>query len=224
MHTKLVIRRRRVLPELNASALALPVIITLGVFLAALLAQQNAGVSIATLTEDAGTLAETGWFAGAISTVGICLLAASTGLGFFAGNFRKRIQGGPRKTSALMWLAICSLLLLVDDAFMVHETLAQEMPLLPEAVVQAGIGFLIIATLLVFIRAIGPSFVYAVPALLCWTLSVTIDMLGIENNANAVLLEDGAKFMGIVLWFALMHDLATRYFLAMRPADPRQTD
>ncbi|WP_372748880.1 hypothetical protein [Litorivivens sp.] len=216
MHTKLVIRRKRVLPELNAASLALPAIITLLVFMVALVAQQSSGIKLGTLTEDAGTQVDNAWFVGLISTIGICLLAGSAALGFFAGNFRKRIQGGPRKTSALMWLSLCSFLLLADDALMIHETLSQMVPYLPEAAIQASIGFLIIATLLIFHRAIGPSFIYAAPALLCWTLSVCADMLPADGNAAIILVEDGTKFLGIVLWFTFIHDLATRYFLTLQ--------
>ncbi len=213
MHTKLVVRRKRSWPDLNASALMMPIIVTLLVFMVALAVQQSKGISLEMLTEDASSLQGNAWFLGLISTAGICLLAAAAGIAFFAGNFRKKIHGGPRKNSALMWLSVCSLMLLADDSLMIHETVAQTLPIIPEAVIQAIVGLIIIATLLVFYRAIGPSFIYAAPALVAWTVSVSADMLSSESMPAILLIEDGSKFLGIILWFAFILDLANRYFV-----------
>lgn len=213
MQTKLVIRRRRVLPQFNPSTLGLPVMATMIVFMAALVFQQAQGISLTMLTEDASALQGSAWFKGMISTLGICLLAAATGISFFAGNFRRKIHGGLRKTSALVWLSLCSLLLLADDALMIHETIAQRTSFISETVVQALIGLTIIATLLVFHRAISVSFLYAIPALLCWCLSVVVDGAGGDLSSTAILVEDGAKFLGILLWFTFILDLANRYFV-----------
>lgn len=216
MNTKMIVRRKRQLPEVDAAGLLMPLVITLVVFMLALLAQQNAGVEIAALTEDAGVLENKSWFTGVISTLGICLLAGASGIAYFAGNFRKSIGAGPRRTSALYWLSLCSLLLLMDDAFLLHETLTEQLPFLPEAVTQGSIGAIIIATLVLFRKAIANSFIYAVPAIICWTISVSVDMLPHENAANFLIAEDGSKLLGIVLWFRFITDLATRYFAAMR--------
>ncbi len=216
MNAKLVIRRKRQLPEINAAALLAPFTITLVVFVSALLARQNAGIEISVLTEDAGLINNPAWFTGIISTLGICLLAAATGIGYFAGNFRKTVASGPRSTSALYWLSICSLMLLLDDAFQFDETLSAEIPLLPEAVTQGAIGLLIILTLVLFRSAIASSFIYAIPAVLCWTVSVSVDMLPHDNASTFLLAEDGSKLLGIMLWYRFISDLATRYFVAMR--------
>ncbi len=215
MHTKLVIRRKRSWPDLKASALLVPLIITLFVFMVALAVQQSKGISLEMLTEDASSLQGDAWFLGLISTAGICLLAASAGIAFFAGNFRKKIHGGPRKTSALMWLSFCSLILLADDSMMIHETVAKTLPIIPEAIIQALVGLIIIATLLVFSRAIGPSFIYAAPALVAWTVSVCADMLQNEAMPAILLIEDGSKLLGIILWFTFIVDLANRYFVGV---------
>ncbi len=213
MHTKLIVRRKRSWPALDASALIMPIIVTLLVFMVALAVQQSKGIGLEMLTEDAGSLNGDAWFLGLISTAGICLLAASAGIAFFAGNFRKKIHGGPRKTSALVWLSLCSLMLLADDSLMIHETLAKTIPFIPEAVIQALVGLIIIATLLVFYRAIGPSFIYAAPALVAWTVSVSADMLSSESMPTILLIEDGSKLLGIILWFVFILDLANRYFV-----------
>lgn len=210
INSKLVIKQRRVLEVPNPARLAPPLVISLGALLMALVASHYTGLSLADLTDDAATTEKRGWLIGVLSNLGSALLAMAVGVSLLAVTLRKECDAGQRRGSTSFWLACCSTLLLLDDAFLLHEGLLLHVFGIPEVITQVAIGGLIITVLMLFRRAIAASFIFALPAVICWIVSVLSDSLLDDRHLAALLIEDGFKLLGICLWLQFCTEMAKR--------------
>ncbi|WP_159267800.1 hypothetical protein [Zhongshania aliphaticivorans] len=208
-HEKLIIRRRSDMTSYNTKRLQRPLIICVLVILVAVIISQATGLSFETLSEDASMSSSRTWLTGALSTLGIILFAMAAGILFFAVSIRKRM-GISKRNNPAFWLAVCSFLLLLDDAFQIHETLSSHVFNIPDWVIQIAIGQIIILTLIIFRSAIQSSFVFALPAIFCWAASVLIDLLSDQFALSLILLEDSLKLLGIFFWLQLAIDIGRR--------------
>ncbi len=210
VNAKLVIKRRQVFEMPGLGRLAAPLAMSLAALLLALVASHYTGLSLAELSDDAALSAKRGWLIGALSTLGSVLLAMAAGVSLLAVALRKHYNAGPRRASTSFWMACCSLLLLADDAFLLHEGLFLLVLGIPEFLTQVLIGGVIIAVLLLFRRAIVGSFIFALPAVICWVISVLSDSLLDDRQLAALVIEDGFKLLGICLWLQFSFDMARR--------------
>lgn len=190
--------------------LSVSLVVTLLSLVLVLLGSREAGLSLADLTDDASLSDSRAWFAGGLSTFGFILMAASCGVAFFSVSLRKFFAVGRRRSSASFWIGICSSVLLIDDAYMLHDSIFPTLLGIPEVVPQVLIGSGVAGVLFLFRKAIAESFVFAIPAVICWTLSVLIDV-GLDDSGLVVLLlEDGFKLLGICFWLQFCWDMAKR--------------
>lgn len=208
--TKLVIKRRRVLEMPSIGRLLLPLVMSLGALLLALLASHHTGLNLAEISDDAALSAKRGWLIGALSTLGNVLLAIAVGMSLLAVSLRKHLGAGRRRTSASFWLGCCSLLLLLDDAFLLHEGLFLQVFGIPEVLTQMLIGAVVIGVLMLFRQAIAGSLFFALPAVICWAISVLSDSFLDGQQLAALVIEDGFKLLGICLWLQFSFDVAQR--------------
>lgn len=208
--TKLVIKRRRVLELPGIGRLLLPLVMSLGALLLALLASHHTGLNLAEISDDAALSAKRGWLIGALSTLGNVLLAIAVGMSLLAVSLRKHFGAGRRRTSASFWLGCCSLLLLLDDAFLLHEGLLLQVFGIPEVLTQMLIGAVVIGVLMLFRQAIAGSLFFALPAVMCWAISVLSDSFLDGQQLAALVIEDGFKLLGICLWLQFSFDVARR--------------
>lgn len=190
--------------------LSVSLIVSLFSLMVVLLASRESGLELADLTDDPSLSNSRAWFAGGLSTFGLILMAMASGVGFFSVSLRKSLAVGRRRTSASFWLGVCSLILLLDDAYMLHDSFFPTVLNTPEIIPQLLIGGSVFTTLFLFRKAIGVSFLFAIPAVCCWSLSVLIDF-GLDDSALIVLLlEDGFKILGICFWLQFCWDMARR--------------
>lgn len=159
-------------------------------------------VPVADLLNDPATVAGVMWYAGLISNLGAIgwtvAVAAAAGAAFVA-----RVGGRPRSTiSFLRGGALVGTMLLVDDLFQVHQRLlpravglSKPMVLLIELVLAGGWAvssyFEIKRTRWHLLVMAGGAFV----------VSLVVDQLitGPETGVR-ILVEDGAKFLGVLAW------------------------
>jgi hypothetical protein len=190
--------------------LSVSLIVSLISLVVVLLASREAGLNLADLTDDPSLSNSRAWFAGGLSTFGLILMAMASGVAFFSVSLRKYLAEGQRRRSASFWVGVCSLVLLIDDAFMLHDSFFPMVLNTPEIIPQLLIGGSVFLTLLLFRKAIGESFLFAIPAVSCWSLSVLIDFSLDDSGLIVLLLEDGFKILGICFWLQFCWDMARR--------------
>ncbi|MGB5760784.1 MAG: hypothetical protein WBM50_27970 [Acidimicrobiales bacterium] len=158
---------------------------------------------VGSLTRDPTVTAEEPWYLGAASSLGAIGWAAAAAFFGFAALLVRR-AGGVGSTS-LALAALYSLLLLVDDVFLLHDdillrAIGSEIPVyaaylaLGAAWLASGFRLLEPPTALLLVLSTG-----------LLGLSVTIDIAWQSDSDLRLVVEDGAKFIGIWLWalFAL---------------------
>lgn len=189
----------RLLPFLFASALLV---------LAALVSATTESVSIARLSRDTVASAGLPPHTGALSTLGLLLWGAAATVCFFSARLIARRKGTPSTVRFLIASGALTTLLLLDDAFLLHEN-AGRIGLSSNAVVLAY-AIATVGLFWVFRKEVlsgEPELLVLAGAL--FALAVGADVLhdyewlkipGPDATAIALLIEDGFKFLGIVGW------------------------
>ena len=150
-------------------------------------------------------------YVGALSNLGVLafgVAAVSTALTATVVTGRERVLFAA--------VAVVTTLMLLDDLYLLHDAVYPRLGI-PETAVQAAYLLVIGAIVLRHRAELGPPGVLGVALTLgWWGLSVVLDSL-LNNHAlnGDQLAEDGAKFVGIVVWAALWAGLA---HLALRRA------
>ncbi|SDS13253.1 hypothetical protein SAMN04515667_1484 [Formosa sp. Hel1_31_208] len=149
------------------------------------------------LTNDLAVIGKVPPYTGIQSQLGIFLWAATAAICFFGSALSKNAQNG----SFLKVSAGISLFLGLDDVFMFHEIV---FPVLGvhQKIVFLGYGLLISVYLLKFYKVIlTTDFLLLGCALACFAISLLVDNFFYEASYYVTkLLEDGAKFVGILIW------------------------
>jgi hypothetical protein len=189
---KQILNGRRML--ISVSAVVLPALVFYGV---AVLVLQNSGFSLMEILRDPAQQSGASSFLGFVSNIGVWLWVSSFAI--CAYSLVTRSTGMTRgRTELMVLLALLSLLLAVDDFFLLHE----------RYVYQKGI-FLFYAlcalTLLArhFRRIIEiDGFSFGLAGMLLAS-SIIIDMKQRQipfDYAHVQLVEEGCKFVGAALW------------------------
>ncbi|MEO1092617.1 MAG: hypothetical protein AAFX81_18500 [Pseudomonadota bacterium] len=152
---------------------------------------------------------------GAISNLGVLIWAAAASVGLFTAL----VLGSLGRWSALSFPLASGLLtglLTLDDLYMLHDRVLPYLGV-PEHVVYGVYGLLALAYLLRFhgeLRAGSlPILLIAVAA---FAASVLLDQLPQVSDTHHVLIEDGAKFAGIVAWAVYQIEVMLRLLSRVR--------
>lgn len=180
------------------------------------------GIPIAELTRDPLGNTEHPWYKGLVSNLGVIVLAGTAGVALFA-----RAVGGaaPRaRASAGFILAggLVTIVLLLDDLYMLHETVFPEHIGIPENAVYATYAAMLAGFTVAFrdrIRAEDPLLLAgALAGLAC---SVLLDLIASVVSVPAYyVLEDGGKFFGILCWAAFITRASARHLQRALGAPP----
>lgn len=149
---------------------------------------------------DPATVAGAPWYAGAVSQLGIVCwtvaAVASAGGAWVAGQ-----TGRP---SAARFLAIGSAVttvMLADDLLQLHSDVLPRLLGLPKT---AAMGLVVGPVILWAIRwyreVVRTRWPMLVGALGGWATSVMVDRVVQPDEATGLLVEDGAKFLGVLAW------------------------
>ncbi len=177
-------------------AFALLIAVTLGSI--------RSGTPIHTLMRDPLAVAEFHPLTGLVSNLGVILWSTCAAVCLFAGAVVSRT--GPRKVFAfLLCSGLLTLLVLLDDLFQFHESLAVHYLGLDQRSVLAGYVILTFAYLVVFQRRIREfAWIHLLVALGLLATSVLIDETGwwiwTLQPWEGHFVEDSIKFLGIAAW------------------------
>jgi hypothetical protein len=163
------------------------------------------GMPIEDLTRDPNAVSELNPFVGAISTVGLFFWSFAVILSVFAVT-----RGKHRYKNFFIHSGIITIMLLLDDAFLLHEVVFPDFFGIPQKVVY-GAYFLAIAHYLYLHRNffLKENPILMALALFFFALSVGFDV-ALKSIPHQTLYEDGFKLLGIVSWFLFFFHLAQK--------------
>lgn len=146
--------------------------------------------------------------AGFISNIGVLLWAFCTAICLFSA-FILYITGKKNLLAFIFCAGIITLILMLDDFFMIHEFLGPRYFHINEKIIYIFYMLLIFLFLLKFIKKIIYSrFILLIASLFFFTVSVLIDV--IPNSIvipGRLFFEDGFKLLGITGWFGYFVNL-----------------
>lgn len=194
-------RRQPILAQLRPAFLMIGLVTAVSAVLIgmALLIHFRMGVPFGDLTRDPVSIGELPVYAGFLSQAGIFFWAAAATVCFFA--FRVLVQRRDRHpfTWFLFFAGALSLLLGLDDAFLLHERVFPRLGV-PQKFVHAGYASCVLLYLLAFRRVIlDTEYVLLALALVGFAVSLSLDFASV-GGVTPFLIEDGAKLIGIVSW------------------------
>lgn len=158
-------------------SVALVCLVVAIVLLAAYAAARSAGLPLARLTRDPGSLARLPWHAGALSQLTVLLWASATTSLLLAA----RLASGTRRRAALL-LGLFALVLALDDALQLHEGAAGVLPG-SDLTVVAVYALVAPAALLLVARSAGAEVVVPLLAVACLAVSAAVDVLELGGAA-----------------------------------------
>ncbi|MEM1042056.1 MAG: hypothetical protein AAGI91_05445 [Bacteroidota bacterium] len=166
-------------------------------------------IHIAHLTRDPAAVAKMSSFTGVVSNVGVLLWTVTAATCLFTARTLWRVPAERMWAGLLLSAGCLTVLLTVDDLFMLHDGVIQRYLRLPGKVLYAVYGLSVIAGTVAYGRTILESnYVLLVLAIACLAASVGVDALADGSGMRTVLgsrglvylLEDGFKLLGIGGW------------------------
>lgn len=144
-------------------------------------------------------------FMGAISQVGIFFWSISISLCFFCSTIISRKTSASNKlASFLNFFGFITLILLLDDLFMLHESVFPWLLKIPEKLTFLSYGLLIIWGTIKFKTVIiKTEWIILLLSLFWFGGSIIVDLIPFFNylGGSRLLIEDGLKLFGIISWF-----------------------
>jgi hypothetical protein len=195
--------------------LYLPILALL--FLVAIAAISSPDITVSSLTRDMASIAHLHPLIGVVSNVGILLWCATAVICLFSRSLLRQ-HGLHAEARFLLWAGLMTIVLLVDDLFMIHEYIAPLHFHVNEKVVLASYACATGAYLLSHRRLIlAANYQLLAAAMVLFTGSMLVDFADGTGWWN--LAEDGCKVLGIASWLGY-HAGRARHWLT-RAADTR---
>ncbi len=173
--------------------------ISLFILVAILLVSITTGTPVANYTRDPAAIHKVSPFLGILSNLGILLWCATVTVCITSFSLFKRYKS-QEDNLFILYSAIISALLLLDDLFMIHDYVAPIIFNFSEKYIYIFYFFAISGYLLRF-RPVILKKNFSILALAIGTLgfSIFIDIFT-PNRGIQYLIEDGVKFIGIAIW------------------------
>lgn len=177
----------------------------------ALLLMSVSGISPQRLMRDPAAITNTPIYTGFVSYMGLFAWAAAAAIWLLSTMLLARAEGRHPALAFALGSMLFSAVMLLDDAFMLHEELLPNKLGIPEDLVMAGYGSLAVGYVLFNMRHIfrSPYIVLGI-SIAFLAASVLIDEVMAPSRME-YLLEDGLKFIGIVFWAAYALACALHY-------------
>jgi len=157
------------------------------------------GIRISYFTSDPATVMRAPSYIGVLSNIGILLWCSSAAICLFIFAILQKSNDKELSSFFLVSGLITSILLL-DDLFLLHETIYPVYLHIPEKVVITGYGIMTLLYLMKFKREIlKTEFLLLFFAFVFFGASAVMDILLIHVRPH-YLFEDGFKLLGIVSW------------------------
>ncbi|WP_026006156.1 hypothetical protein [Moritella dasanensis] len=157
-------------------------------------------IPISSFTRDPTVVLGGPSYVGFISNIGMLFWAFTAAICLFSSVIHK--QGNNKTTSQfLLYSGLLTLWLLLDDMFMLHDSLLPNHLMIPEKLVYLGYVVMVLVYLVKFrTEILSHEYATLFIAFSFFALSVLADLL-LEQQGYEFLLEDGFKLFGIVTWF-----------------------
>lgn len=157
------------------------------------------GVAPELLTRDIVSIAQLPAYFGMFSQIGLLLWAASAAICFFSANLLARQGQNSRLYRFLLMSGWLTLLIGLDDVFLLHEDIFPRRGI-PEIFVVGVYGICALLYLFKFSKLIFKTeYVLFLLALCFFAVSLLLDII-LPSDFHYVVFEDGAKLLGIVFW------------------------
>ena len=196
----------------------------LGGFIILAAARVQTAASLDQLFLDPAHFTGAPWYTGALSNLGIFVW--TLGIAFAAaGAWLARRTGRTGASRFLAFGTVATLCLVFDDIFAIHSSILNDVAWLP----RSGAILLVVSPTLIWVLCNlsdirRTRYLILLAALGCFAGSVLLDRVGLIGGENALLAEDGFKFLGILAWtqyFALTtRDIATSAIASHAAATP----
>ena len=174
----------------------------------------TAHVPLSSLTRDMASIAHIHPLIGVVSNVGILMWCATAVVCLFGFSLLRQ-QGLQAEARFLLWAGLMTLVLLLDDLFMIHEYIAPVHFHLSEKLVLASYALATGVYLLSHRDLIlSANYNLLAAAMGLFTASMLVDIADVGGWWR--LGEDGFKILGIASWFGY-HAGRARHWLANAP-------
>jgi hypothetical protein len=159
------------------------------------------------LTRDPQAIAGVPFYTGLLSNVGVLLWCTTSAICFFTFSVFKKIQANFKMRSFVLYSGLLTLMLLIDDLWMVHEEVAPNYLQIPEKLVYLFYFGAFCLYFSKFFKVIFKTeFLPLILAFVWFGLSILVDKsegLNLAAGFNHEILytiEDSFKLLGIVSW------------------------
>lgn len=157
-------------------------------------------ISIMELMRDPSATMEVPFYTGLVSNLGILLWSATAAICLFSSLAMRRSANHPEKTSFFLVIGLLTLALTLDDLFLLHERVFPDYLNISEKLVYIAYGLTSLVCWLKFKQLIlKTDFFLLLFAVGFFGFSIVVDRL-LPFSESAILIEDGAKLLGIVSW------------------------
>lgn len=168
-------------------------------------------ISLSSLTRDMAAIAHVHPLIGVVSNVGVLLWCATAVICLFSFSLLRQ-QGLHAEARFLLWAGLMTIVLLVDDLFMIHEYIAPVHFHVNEKVILVGHACGAAAYLLSHRRLIlAANYQLLAAAMVLFTASMLVDIANGAGWWN--LAEDGFKVLGIASWLGYFAGRARRWLV-----------
>lgn len=176
-------------------------------------------IPVASLTRDMAALAHVHPLIGVVSNVGILLWCATAAICLFSRDLLLR-QGRPVEARFLLWAGVLTVVLLLDDLFMIHEYLAPVHFHVNEKAILACHACGAAAYVLSHRRLIlAENYQLLGAAIVLFAASVLVDVSDAHGWLSN-LAEDGFKILGIASWLGYHAGKARHWLVEAPPVQP----
>lgn len=189
--------------------------VAIGILLTGVLLSNFLDVPFGHFTRDPSTiLPSSKFYYGFISNIGVLFWSFSSAICYYSYSLVKNEFTIINIKSFFLWSGTISLILLLDDFFLMHEIIFPRVFFLNEKIVFALYGILILIYLFKHQKLIlgDTKYFYLIFSLAFFGLSLVFDFIPRFSEKWHHIFEDGPKFIGIICWFGY-HVLTARYFL-----------
>lgn len=139
---------------------------------------------------------------GAVSSLGVLVWSAGAAVCMFTAALIYRLRGVTADTIFMLSAGLLTAVMVIDDLYLVHENVLPALGV-PQPITYAAYGLCgLIYVLLSWRRIMSARYVLLAAAIGLLATSVTIDWFFHSDHALRILLEDGAKLVGIFAWTA----------------------
>ena len=159
------------------------------------------GISPDDFTRDPASVVKAPFYVGFLSHLGVLLWAATTSICLFSSFLLFSLQPRNRRLGLFLLSAgLLSLMLTLDDLFLLHEKVFPKYLGLPEILVYAGYAGAAAFYLWAFRhRILTTDYLLLLLALLLFGFSTSMDRF-LSFRSFETFVEDSSKFAGIVFW------------------------